>query len=123
MKFFIIGIGGFIGAVLRYTISGWVQRLFTGNFPYGTLAVNIIGSFILGYFLFISEGRFVISPGWRNFVAIGMMGALTTFSTFSYETVMLLQDNLYFQAGLNTMLNVTLTLIAVWLGMVIARLV
>jgi len=122
MKILIIGLGGFIGAVLRYSISGWVQKLFSGNFPYGTLAVNIIGSFILGYFLFISEGRFVINPMWRSFVAIGMMGALTTFSTFSYETFMLLQENLYWQAGLNTLFNVAITLVAVWAGMVLARL-
>ena len=122
MKILIIGLGGFIGAVLRYGISGWVQKFFSGNFPHGTLAVNIIGSFILGYFLFISEGRFVVNPLWRSFIAIGMMGALTTFSTFSYETFMLLQENLYWQAGANTLLNVALTLMAVWAGMVLARL-
>jgi len=123
MKILIIGFGGFIGAVLRYSISGWIQKLFAGNFPYGTLAVNVIGSFILGYFLFMSEGRFAINPTWRSFIAIGMMGALTTFSTFSYETVMLLQENLYLQAGINTALNVALTVIAVWAGMVIAKVI
>jgi len=122
MKIFIVGLGGFIGAVLRYGISGWVQKLFSGNFPYGTLAVNIIGSFILGYFLFISEGRFALNPLWRSFIAIGIIGALTTFSTFSYETIALLQESLYWQAGLNTLLNLILTLIAVWAGMVLARL-
>ena len=123
MKILIIGLGGFIGAILRYSISGWVQKLFSGNFPYGTLAVNIIGSFILGYFLFMSEGRFAINPAWRSFIAIGIMGSLTTFSTFSYETIMLLQENLYLQAGLNTLFNVVLTLIAVWAGMTIAKLI
>jgi CrcB protein len=123
MKILIIGLGGFIGAVMRYSISGWVQKLFSGSFPYGTLAVNIIGSFVLGFFLFMSKGRFAINPIWRSFIAVGMMGALTTYSTFSYETVMLLQENLYLQAGLNTLLNVGLTLVAVWVGMVIAKLI
>lgn len=123
MKILIIGFGGFIGAVMRYSISGWVQKFFSGNFPYGTLVVNIIGSLILGFFLVLSEGRFTFNPAWRSFVAVGMMGALTTFSTFSYETVMLLQENLYVQAGLNTLLNVILTFIAVWAGMVIAKVI
>ena len=123
MKLLIIGLGGFIGAVMRYSVSGWVQKLFSENFPYGTLAVNILGSFVLGYFLFMSETRSVLNPHWRHFIAIGMMGALTTFSTFSYETFALLQENLYGQALLNTFLNVILTIIAVWAGMIIAKLI
>jgi len=123
LKIIIVGSGGFIGAVLRYTISGWTHRLLGSGFPYGTLIVNLLGSFILGFFLFYSEGRSTISPLWRNFIAIGMMGALTTFSTFSYETYMLLQENLYMQVFLNIFLNVTLTLIAVWAGLAMAKLV
>jgi CrcB protein len=121
MKIIIIGIGGFIGAVLRYSISGWVYKILGSSMPYGTLAVNLIGSFILGFFLFFSEDRQVISPLWRNFVAVGILGSLTTFSTFSYETFVLLQENLYGQVTLNILLNVVLTILAVWAGMVLAR--
>jgi len=123
MKLLIIGLGGFIGAVMRYSISGWVQKLLSENFPYGTLAVNILGSFVLGYFLFMSEARSVLNPHWRHFIAIGMIGAMTTFSTFSYETFALLQENLYWHALLNTFLNVMLTIIAVWAGMITAKLI
>ena len=123
MKILIIGLGGFIGAVMRYSISGWVHRIVGSSLPYGTLVVNILGSFILGFFLLLAEDRFTISPAWRNFIAIGMMGALTTFSTFSFETFMLLQENLYGQVLLNIGLNVVLTIAAVWAGMFLARIV
>jgi fluoride exporter len=123
MNILIIGLGGFIGAILRYSISGWVHKVVSSTFPYGTLAVNILGSFILGFFLILAEERFSFSPLWRSFIAIGMMGALTTFSTFSYETFMMLQDNLYGQALLNIGVNVVVTLGAVWAGMSLARMV
>ena len=123
MNILIIGLGGFIGAVMRYSISGWVHRLVGSSLPYGTLVVNILGSFILGFFLLLAEERFTISPLWRNFIAIGMMGALTTFSTFSFETFMLLQENLYGQVALNVGLNVILTIAAVWAGIALARMI
>ncbi|MGD9488268.1 MAG: fluoride efflux transporter CrcB [Calditrichaceae bacterium] len=123
MKLIIIGFGGFIGAVLRYELSGWTYRLMGSRLPYGTLAVNVIGSFILGFFLVLAEGRFAISPQIRNFVAVGILGAFTTFSTFSFETMALLQQNLFKQALLNILLNVILALTAVWMGMVSAKLV
>ncbi len=122
MKILIIGFGGFIGAILRYSISGWMHKLFGSGMPWGTLAVNIIGSFILGFFLFYSEDRQSFSPLWRSFIAIGILGALTTFSTFSYETFMLLQESLFSRAILNISMNVFLTLVAVWSGMSLARL-
>ncbi len=123
MKLLVIGLGGFIGAILRYGVSGWAYKIIGARMPFGTLVVNILGSFILGLFLFLAEGRFNIGPLWRGFIAIGMMGALTTFSTFSYETLALLQGNLWIQAFLNILLNVLLTLLAVWAGMVVAKLI
>ena len=116
-----VGLGGFIGAILRYAISGWTYRLLGERLPYGTLVVNIIGSFILGLFLVLANERFVVSDAMRGFLAIGMMGALTTFSTFSYETLSLLQSSLFLKAGLNIFLNVICTLLAVWAGSVVAR--
>ncbi len=121
LQVFAIGLGGFFGAIMRYLISGWTYRLLGERLPYGTLVVNIIGSFILGLFLVLANERFVVSDAMRGFIAIGMMGALTTFSTFSYETISLLQSSLFLKAGLNIFLNVVCTLCAVWAGTVVAR--
>jgi len=115
-KLLIIGAGGFVGAVLRYGISGWVQRSTTSTFPYGTLAVNILGSFLLGVVLYLVQERGVLPPAWRSAVAIGMLGALTTFSTFSYETMELLRSHEVPAAVLNIFVNVLLCLLAVWVG-------
>jgi len=119
----IIGLGGFIGAILRYGISGWAYQLLGARLPYGTLMVNILGSFMLGFFMALINTRILVPDATRNFIAIGLLGALTTFSTFSYETVALLQSNLLLKAGLNIIFNVLFTLIAVWLGMVLAKII
>ena len=121
MKILIIGFGGFIGAILRYSISGWIHKLFGSGMPYGTLAVNVIGSFILGFILFYSEDRQSFSPLWRSFIAVGIMGALTTFSTFSYETFAMMQESLYLKAVWNILLNIITTILAIWAGMVLSR--
>lgn len=122
MNFVIIGLGGFIGAVLRYIISGIFYDYYGDKFPYGTLAVNIIGCFFLGFFITIAEGKFIVSPQMRSFIAIGLLGAFTTFSTFSFETLVLLQEELYVSAFLNILISVIVGLFAVWLGIVLAKL-
>ena len=118
----IIGIGGFIGAVLRYIISGFFYDLYGDKFPYGTLAVNIIGCLALGFFITLAEGKFIISPQMRSFAAIGVLGAFTTFSTFSFETLALLQNELYTSAFLNILISVIVGIFAVWAGIVLAKL-
>ncbi len=118
----IVGAGGFIGAVLRYVLSGFVHRIAGSALPFGTLAVNILGSLILGFFLILSGQKLAIDPLWRSFIAVGMMGALTTFSTFSWETWQMIIHGLWGQAVLNIVLNVALTLTAVWAGGILARL-
>jgi len=123
IKLLIIGAGGFIGAVLRYEISGWAHKLFGAGFPYGTLSVNVIGSFFLGFFLLLANTRLIVPDAYKTLIAVGLLGAFTTFSTFSYETMALLQVNLIKQAALNITLNLVLGLIAVWLGMMAARLI
>ncbi|SFV50356.1 CrcB protein [hydrothermal vent metagenome] len=105
-----IGAGGFFGAISRYLIATYTQKLFGGFFPVGTLSVNILGSFIIGLAaMYFSE---TIQPEYKAFVITGFLGALTTFSTFSLENVTLLQDGEYTKAILNIFLNVTLTLTA-----------
>lgn len=121
LKLLIIGAGGFIGAILRYEISGWVHKLFGSRFPYGTLSVNVLGSFILGFFLVFADSKLILSDMYKQFIAIGILGAFTTFSTFSYETIALLQINLWKQAFINIILNVFVGLFAVWLGIISAK--
>jgi CrcB protein len=122
-RLLIIGMGGFIGAVLRYQVSGWVYQFYGTRFPAGTFVVNIIGCFLLAFFATLAEGRFLVSPNIRMFVAIGLLGAFTTFSTFSHETLTLMQDSLYGKAALNVVLSVVLGLFAAWSGVVLAKLV
>jgi CrcB protein len=123
MNILIIGTGGFVGAILRYLVSGWAHRITGASFPYGTLTVNVIGSLLLGFFLVIAEGRFIISPQIRGFISIGLLGAFTTYSTYSFETIMLFKEMMYTQAILNITLNLVLGLFAVWIGITLARLI
>jgi len=111
--FLIIGAGGFLGAVMRYYISG----IFTKeDFPYGTLLVNVLGSFFLGFILFFSFYSGYISPDMRNFLAIGVLGAFTTMSTFSFETLEFFSTNDFWMGSINVMLNVGLSIIGVYMG-------
>jgi len=114
-----VGIGGFIGAVLRFLISGWVQRLSPTLFPVGTLSVNVIGSFIIGFAVLYFEQ--VVSPQQKALVITGMLGALTTFSTFSLETVTMLQGGLWGRALGNVTLNALLCITATLLGMMLFK--
>lgn len=117
---FIIGVGGFFGATLRYLLSGYVQGM-SGSieFPYGTLAVNVLGSFLIGLLTQLVETQGVFEPETRAFVFMGLLGALTTFSTFSIETTNLLMDGENLLAALNVGANLGLCLLAVWLGRVL----
>jgi len=115
-----IGCGGFIGAVLRYWISGWVYSLGHGGFPTGTLVVNVVGSFLLGLVVGLAE-HFVIHPNLQPFLTIGLLGAFTTFSTFSFETMALLEVGSYSKALLNVGASVMLGLVAVLVGLVAGR--
>ena len=114
-----IGIGGFIGAILRFTISTWIQKLFSPLLPVGTLAVNVIGSFTIGFMILYFEN--VISPNQKALIITGMLGALTTFSTFSLETVIMLQEGLWSRAFANITLNTFLSIFATIIGMVLFK--
>ncbi|SFP05622.1 fluoride efflux transporter CrcB [Hydrogenimonas thermophila] len=114
-----IGTGGFIGAILRFTISTWIQKLFSPLFPIGTLTVNILGSFIIGFMALYFEN--VISPHQKALIITGMLGALTTFSTFSLETVTMLQEGLWGRAFANITLNTFLCILATTIGMTLFK--
>jgi len=114
-----IGAGGFAGAVLRFLISGWVQKTSGTFFPVGTLSVNVIGSFVIGFAVLYFES--VVSPHQRALVVTGVLGALTTFSTFSLETVTMLQGGLWGRAAANVGLNALLCVLATMAGMLLFR--
>lgn len=117
-----IGLGGFIGAVSRYLVSRYINNLLP-SFPLGTLAVNIIGSFVLGFIIYsVSLGR-NISPEIRDFITIGMLGGFTTMSAFAYESFRLMELNQMKMFALNIALNVILCIAAVYAGKELAILI
>jgi len=114
-----IGAGGFVGAILRFLISGWVQKFSHTLFPIGTLSVNVLGSFIIGFMVLYFES--LVAPHQKALVITGMLGALTTFSTFSLETVTMLQSGLWGRVVTNITLNVVLCVIATMVGMMLFK--
>jgi fluoride exporter len=114
----IIGIGGFIGAILRYLLSGLIQNN-PISFPFGTLCVNFIGSFFLSMIMYLSEYHELFNEESRVFLTIGLLGAFTTMSTFSYESYKLFEQKEILMFLLNLIGNVTLTFLAVYLGKLI----
>jgi CrcB protein len=111
-----VGAGGFLGANARYLLGGWIADRWVTAFPIGTFLINITGSFALGLFLAFAEERPWMSPDYRLAFAIGFVGAYTTFSTFSYETIRLLQDGAYAFAAANVIGSVLLGLISAFAG-------
>lgn len=118
----LVAIGGGIGSVARYLTSNWMAERYGMEFPLGTLAVNVVGCFIIGLFMTLATERLSISPYWRLFIAVGCLGGLTTFSSFSYETLRLLQNADIMRAFYNVGLNVVVGFFATWLGMGVVRL-
>lgn len=113
-----IAIGSALGGMARFWCSGVVARLVGETFPWGTLTVNVVGSFIIGFFAVISgpDGRLLVGTPVRQFVMIGICGGYTTFSSFSIQTLELMRDGQWLQAGGNVVLSVVLCLVAVWAG-------
>lgn len=116
-----ISIGAVIGANLRYAVSRWAMKTFSPSLPIGTLLVNVIGSFILGFFLIWTTERVLADPRWRALVVIGFCGSYTTFSSYCYETQMLWQKGHLILALGNFMTNNLLAFAAVVAGAVLAR--
>lgn len=121
MKLLYIGLFGGLGCVSRYLLTVWTQQLMGRNFPYGTLLVNVSGSFLLGLILSLGVRQLPVSAELRLGLAVGFLGGFTTFSTFSYQTLILLEEGSYWSAGTNILLNVVLCLTAVFAGMLVAR--
>ncbi len=112
-----VGSGGFIGALARYGLSGLVHRQVPfATFPYGTMAVNLIGCCAIGVIAGFAESRQLFGPEFRTFALIGVIGGFTTFSTFGYETFAMLRDAEYLRVAANVGVHVVLGLALVWLG-------
>ena len=121
MSIISIAIGGAAGSLCRYGMSNGIYLLLGRSFPYGTLAVNILGSFILGIVYILMIERASISEELRAGITIGLLGAFTTFSAFSIETINLIESGEILKAGLNILFSVTLCIVGCWLGMNLSR--
>lgn len=121
MTLALIGIGGAAGAVARYLVGGWVAAVAGESFPYGTLVVNLSGSFLLGLLFAATTERALLSPDVRIPLAVGFLGAYTTFSTLMLETWRLGEDGALVGALANLGISSALGLVAVWAGLAIGR--
>jgi len=119
----IAGLGGFIGTALRFLITRYVQVSFFSEFPWGTFIVNIAGSFLIGIIMGISERGDILSPEWRLFMAVGICGGFTTFSSLSNESFILLQSRDWLRFVLYPGLSFFLGLIAVYAGRLTVKLI
>lgn len=118
-----IMLGGSLGAIARFIVSTTINEKIAGNFPYGTLTVNVLGSFIMGFLAMWLVENFGLNPLARLAIFVGFLGAFTTFSTFSMETLNLIEEGLISRALLNMLVNVFLSVFAVWLGILLGRMI
>jgi CrcB protein len=116
-----IAAGGAAGALVRWSVSLWIHGLLGPGFPYGTLAVNVAGSFAMGVLYVVLGQRLEVAPELRLALTVGFLGAFTTFSTFSMETIGLLEDGRFPAALLNVSSSIALCLGGCWLGLIAAR--
>ena len=117
-----VGCGGAVGAIARYYLSGWMMTRYPSFEPIGTLCVNVLGCFLIGLLVGLEMNGRLTSRYWRSFGITGCLGSLTTFSTFGYQTVVLARDQSGWLAVVNIMANLVLGVIAVLMGLMIARL-
>lgn len=117
----LVAIGGLIGSVLRYLAAIAFSTQTTSSFPFATLAVNVIGCFAIGVIFALSEKGNILTPEWRIFLTTGFCGGFTTFSSFSYESIKLLQDGQFLSLSANVILSVLLGLAATYLGMILVK--
>ena len=120
-NYLLVALGSALGGCARYAVGGFVARTWGTVFPWGTMFVNLSGCFVIGLFLTLMLDRIILDPRWRLFVAVGICGGYTTFSTFAYETSKLLEARDYLLAAANMVGSALAGLAAVWSGTAIAR--
>jgi CrcB protein len=121
IRILLVGLGGFVGTLCRYWLSGLVARRYGETFPLGTLVVNAIGCFVIGFLFYFFYDRSLTTPTARTVVLIGLIGGFTTFSSYGLQTFTLLRDGEVFLALLNVVASNVLGLALVWLGYVLAK--
>lgn len=117
----LVGSGGFIGSALRYLVQVNAEKILNSTFPIGTMIVNITGSFVIGVIYAFAEKGNLMSPEWRIFLAVGICGGFTTFSTFTMDNLNLVKDNSLFQLLLYTGGSLFIGILAVYLGIIVTR--
>src|SRR5580700_12118164 len=117
-KYWVVGLGGFLGSIARFWLRGYISNRMGVRFPYGTFVINIIGSFLVGLVLTLLAEKTHWSANWRYLIPIGFIGGYTTFSTFEYETFRSFQDGEILMASLNVTLSVATGFISVWCGVI-----
>ena len=122
MGYLWVALGGVIGAVSRYALSGWINAWF-GPGPLAIFVINVSGSFLIGFITAATQDRFIIDPNVRLLMTVGVLGAYTTFSTWMYETLQLIESGDYLRAAANAFGSLAVGLVAVYLGMVAGRVV
>jgi fluoride exporter len=120
LKYVVVGVGGFLGAIARYALGAYIGGRYGLRFPLGTFVINVSGSFLLGLILTVLA-RTTASAYWRYLIPIGFIGAYTTFSTFEYETLRAIQDGQVMTGLLNVGLSLVVGFIAVWAGLATGR--
>jgi fluoride exporter len=120
-KYFVVGVGGFMGSIARFWLASYVGQRMGTRFPYGTFLINVSGSFLIGVVMTVLTERTHLSPTWRYLIPIGFIGGYTTFSTFEYETLRAMQDGQLTIGLLNIVLSVVVGFLMVWAGAMVGR--
>ena len=121
LKYLMVGVGGCLGSILRFWVGGYIGSRMGTRFPYGTLVINVTGSFLIGLVFALMTARTHWSPNWRYLIPIGFIGGYTTFSSFEYETLRIIQDGQIGLGFLYVALSVIVGFVAVWGGVVAGR--
>lgn len=121
MKIILVALGAGFGGGLRYWLSSISYKIFPVYFPFGTLIVNVLGSIILGFLIFGFDEKELLHPSLKLLLGVGFCGGLTTFSTFSLETINLLRESQFLFASLNVLANMFLTILGIYIGYIITR--